>query len=245
MTGYDGGGLVNANGFTVDLDAAHRRRCPTLHRSRPATGTFTTLHRHVYQRRARRPTSGTTAATGQQLAGGDRAGGQDDPDPDAVHPDRRRRPTPTATPLTYLWEQTDPAAAAGTAPGQQHQDRRSAVPAVRHRRTGHARRTRSLYHSPGREPRRHRPEPDLPGPRADPGRQHQRRDRHLPGAGRRHHGAASPTRRSTASRSSCRPTAWVGSPAGRVLHFRLTARDEFTPDGRPTTPGGVSGTTWR
>ena len=34
-------------------------------------------------------------------------------------------------------------------------------------------------------------------------------------------------------------TAWVGT-GDRVLHFRLTARDEFTPDGGVDDPGGVS-----
>ena len=34
-------------------------------------------------------------------------------------------------------------------------------------------------------------------------------------------------------------SAWVGT-GDRVLHFRLTARDEFTPDGAADDPGGVS-----
>ena len=33
--------------------------------------------------------------------------------------------------------------------------------------------------------------------------------------------------------------AWVGT-GDRVLHFRLTARDEFTPDAGADDPGGVS-----
>ena len=38
------------------------------------------------------------------------------------------------------------------------------------------------------------------------------------------------------------PTAdWVGNPASlRVMHFRLTARDEFTPDAPADHAGGLS-----
>ncbi len=33
---------------------------------------------------------------------------------------------------------------------------------------------------------------------------------------------------------------YVGAPATRAMNFRLTARDEFTPDGAPDDPGGLS-----
>ena len=89
----------------------------------------------------------------------------------------------------------------------------------------------------GREPRRRHPTPDLPGPGPGARRQHQRRDRHLPGAAGADHAAAATTR-SLDCFSEFLPDRRLRRQPGarrRVMHFRLTARDQ-----RPPTGGGLS-----
>ena len=147
------------------------------------------------------------------------------------------------TPLTYLWEQTDAGGLTGT--GLVDNTKRDGP---LFRQFGVAANVSADRHAAlplaGREPRRHLAEPDLPGPGPDPGRQHQRQDRHLPGrAGRRPLGRRDQRPAATVDcYSEFLPTGdWVGNPtSARVLHFRLTARDEFTPDAAADHAGGLS-----
>ncbi len=129
----------------------------------------------------------------QPLAGRHRARRQDDPDPDAVHPggqrDGRRQRRPG---LPLGAERRRRGSRAGA--DEQRQVRRSALPRLQLPRRGGplpVQRARA-------EPRQgDRPRPHVPGPGADRGRQHERRDR--PRA------RAPVCRRSTATRSTCRP----------------------------------------
>ena len=90
-------------------------------------------------------------------------------------------------PLTYMWEQNDVGGATGTALVNNTKTQRPAVPASSAPRRRSAPTDTLQVALARREHDRRQPDAGLPGHGADPGRQHQRGDRRLPGraAGRR------------------------------------------------------------
>ena len=92
------------------------------------------------------------------------------------------------------------------------------------RRGGHPARRLAEVQLAGPEPGDQQPDARVPGHGADPGRQHERRDRPVPDA-RRRTGHGSGARPASASRSGCRRRDWVGFLSDRTMTFRLTARD--------------------
>ena len=161
---------------------------PTLTIAPVAGATFTTFTGTIYNG-GPATNQGAVTATANHSPVVTAPRGQDDPGPDAVHPDRVGAPTPTRRHADLHVGADRPGGLAGTGLVEQQQAGRAAVPAVRGRGQGQSPADTLLYHSPGREPGRHLAEPDLPRPGPDPGRQHQRRDRHVSGAGGARHRA--------------------------------------------------------
>ncbi len=188
VSGYDGDTAPGADGFTADWTAS--TDMPTLTVTPAGGATFTTFTGTIYNG-GPWTNQGVVTATSNKLAGRRRSRRQDGPDPDAVHPDRhgnrrqRRRAHLHVGADRCRRAQRHPL---GAHAGQRHrrepQDRRAAVPAVRGRGRRQRRRLTALQLAGG-EPGRHLAQPDLPRPRADPGRQHQRGHGHLPRGGRR------------------------------------------------------------
>jgi hypothetical protein len=240
ISGYDGGLAPDAAGFTVDW-LASTADFPTLTVT-PVSGTFTTFTGTTYNGG---PTDnqGLVAATTNSS-------------PVITAPADRSIPARTpftltgaatdpnaGDTLTYLWEQTDPGGATGTGLVDNNKTNGPLF-----RQFGLAADVSStntlLYHSPGENlagtsPSRTFPDlaqvlsgntnaatgtcPAAPAP---------------PASG----GATNVPAATIDCYSEFLPTAaWLGNPlAPRVLHFRLTARDEFTADAAADHAGGLS-----
>ena len=240
VSGYDGAPAADATGFTVDWSAS-TADVPTLTVT-PVSGTFTSF-------------TGTTFNGGPTDEQGT-VSTSTNSSPVVTAPADKTIPartpftlTGSATDpnagdtLTYLWEQTDPGGADGTALVDNNK-----TDGPLFRQFGVAATVTSantlLYHSPGENlagtsPSRTFPDlaqilvgntnaasgscPAAPAP---------------PASG----GATNVPAATVDCYSEFLPTAaWVGNPlTPRVLHFRLTARDEFTPDAAADHPGGLS-----
>ncbi len=242
ITDYDSGGFPDpsapsANGFTVDFTlAAAGQPVPTLVIT-PTAGTFTTFTGTIYN-------GGPTTNQGTVAATANRS-------PVVIAPAAKAIPirtpftlTGSATDadghtLTYLWEQTDPGGPVGTGLVDNNK-----TDGPLFRQFGVSAQVSAddtlLYHSPGENLAGTSPSrtfPDLaqvvagntnattgscPTPLAA--------------------GSVPVTDPALNCFSEFLPTgAWLGNPATpRVLHFRLSARDEFTPDAAADHAGGLS-----
>ena len=205
-------GLVNVSSLTLDEperpDRVRRRDRPG--RADRQQG----LHDH---------------ADRQLGAGRDRAGRLHDPDADAVLPHGERDRRGRRRPHVHVGAER-PRRRGGHRARQPEQGGRTALPAVR----PPARRERlqpGRLQLAGREPPDGgRPDARVPRHAPDPGRQHEREDRELPRAlrsrRRRPSGPTNVPQAQIECYSEFLPTsAWVGFPADRTMHFRLTARD--------------------
>ena len=205
-----GGGLAGADQPPIGIDVHRGDRVRRRDRSR-RPGHQQGLHRH---------------ADRQQRAGRDRARAGDDPAADAVLADRQRHRSRTATPSPTCGSRSTPRASAARRPprgpaghhrrhvaGQPDQDQRRAVPSARRRR-GHPAGGLAEVQLAGPEPGDQQPDARVPGPGADPGRQHERRDGPVPE--RAGHGHGSGARPASASPSGCRrPTGSASSATAR------------------------------
>ena len=232
VTGYDANALPVAAGFTATWAAlADQQRLIVT----PATGSFT-ASTGVRRNGGPQTNGGTTAVTTNHS-------------PVVVAPVDKTIPTRTpftltgsatdadADTLTYLWEQTDAGGASGTGLVSNTKTNGPLFRVFGVSAQVSASDT-LLYHSPGE---------NLAG--TDPSRTFPDLTQILAGNTNAASGtcpapAAGGTVPVTDPALNCfsefLPTsAWLGT-GDRVLHFRLTARDEFTPDGPADDPGGVS-----
>ena len=233
VTGYDGSGF--ADGFTVTFTPT--TDVPTL-TVNVSSGAFTSK-------------VGTIVNGGPPTNGGTPGPATGDSSPVVTVPANRSipkqtpftltgsavDPVPAGDTLTYLWEQTDPGGPAGT----------GLVDNTKHdgplfRQFGNDAQVTPagtiVYRSPGE---------NLAG--TDPSRTFPDLQQILSGNTNAATGACPaplaagsmpPTDPALDCFSEFLPTSdWVGA-GDRVLHFRLTARDEFTPDGTPDHPGGLA-----
>jgi hypothetical protein len=237
ISGYDGALTASAAGFTVDWNVS-TADIPTLTVT-PVSGTFTTFTGTPYN-------GGPTDEQGVVAASANNS-------PVVTAPADKTIPirtpftlTGSATDaqagdtLTYMWEQTDPGGANGTGLVSN-----TKVDGPLFRQFGTFANVSAtdtlMYHSPGE---------NLAG--TDPSRTFPDLAQILAGNTNAATGTcpaplAGGTVPVTDPALNCfsefLPTAdWVGNPAAglRVMHFRLTARDEFTPDVPADHAGGLS-----
>ncbi len=242
VTDYDSGGFPDpsapsANGFTVDFTlAAAGQAVPTLIIT-PTTGTFTTFTGTIFDG-GPETNQGTVAATANRS-------------PVVTAPAAKTIPVRTPFTLTgsatdadgdtvtYLWEQTDPGGLNGTGLVDNNK-----VDGPLFRQFGISAQVSAtdtlLYHSPGE---------NLAG--TSPSRTFPDLAQVVAGNTNAKTGAcpaplAAGTVPVTDPALNCfsefLPTSsWLGNPAtARVMHFRLSARDEFTPDVAADHAGGLS-----